>query len=73
MHVSSFRMVVGGVTYNGSNINMPTNFTLGLRGYTCGEPFLVLPTRYRQNGGRRYTQALGMCFNFSLKIRQKVQ
>ncbi|XP_062080306.1 COBRA-like protein 6 [Humulus lupulus] len=54
-HLSSFRMIVG-ATNNG--INMPENFTLGLPGYTCGNPFQVSPTRFSQDGGRRYTQAL---------------
>lgn len=59
-HLSSFRMIVGAVSNNGTDINMPENFTLGLPGYTCGNPFEVSATRFRQDGGRRYTQALGM-------------
>lgn len=57
--VSSFRMIVGATSENATDVQMPENFTLGLPGYTCGEPFEVLPTRFSQDGGRRYTQALG--------------
>ncbi|XP_030478181.1 COBRA-like protein 6 [Cannabis sativa] len=58
-HLSTFRMIVGDTsTNNNGTINMPQNFTLGLPGYTCGNPFQVSPTRFSQDGGRRYTQAL---------------
>lgn len=57
--VSSFRMIVGATSENAVDVQMPENFTLGLPGYTCGEPFEVFPTRFSQDGGRRYTQALG--------------
>ncbi|KAL5562860.1 hypothetical protein UlMin_032607 [Ulmus minor] len=58
MSLSSFRMIVGGLSSNSSDISMPENFTLGIPGYTCGDPFNVSPTRFTQDHGRRYTQAL---------------
>ncbi|EXB93486.1 hypothetical protein L484_006961 [Morus notabilis] len=57
-YVSSFRMIAGADTNNVTDIQMPKKFTLGLPGYTCGNPFEVAPTRFSQDGGRRYTQAL---------------
>ncbi|XP_048443239.1 COBRA-like protein 6 isoform X1 [Pyrus x bretschneideri] len=52
---SSFAMSVG--SFAGKDIVMPTNFTLGLPGYTCGMPFQVQPTKFSHDG-RRWKQVL---------------
>ncbi|KAK9286075.1 hypothetical protein L1049_014455 [Liquidambar formosana] len=44
-------------TNNATNV-MPGSFSLGLPGYTCGEPFEVPPSKFRVDKGRRRTQAL---------------
>ncbi|CAB4298295.1 unnamed protein product [Prunus armeniaca] len=55
--LSAFQMNVGfGKTNNITEV-MPTNFTLGIPGYTCGDAFLVLPTRSSPDG-RRWVQTL---------------
>ncbi|KAL4301945.1 hypothetical protein GQ457_10G021230 [Hibiscus cannabinus] len=40
------------------DFKMPENFTLGVQGYTCGQPVPVAPSKYSSDG-RRWTQALG--------------
>ncbi|KAH7532346.1 hypothetical protein FEM48_Zijuj04G0010200 [Ziziphus jujuba var. spinosa] len=57
--LAAFRMVIGSFSNNITNINMPFNFSLGLPGYSCGDPFHVPPTKFSHDGGRRFTQALG--------------
>ncbi|KAH7575784.1 hypothetical protein JRO89_XS02G0219300 [Xanthoceras sorbifolium] len=42
---STFQMNVGGVI-NYTGFAMPVNFSLGVPGYTCGDPFEVPPSRY---------------------------
>ncbi|KAK1557785.1 hypothetical protein Q3G72_031896 [Acer saccharum] len=37
---------------------MPVNFSIGVPGYTCGDPFEVPPSRFSTDKGRRWTQAL---------------
>lgn len=55
---AAFQMNVGGSGDNYTDFMMPENFTLGLPGYTCGNPFEVPPSKFFANGGRRRTQAL---------------
>ncbi|KAK4487633.1 hypothetical protein RD792_005716 [Penstemon davidsonii] len=62
-HLAVFQMHIGSGGSNSNksgNINtgMPANFSLGLRGYTCGDPVQVLPTKFYEDHGRRKTQAL---------------
>lgn len=58
--VAAFQMNINKPSViNKSESFMPQNFSLGLPGYTCGEPFEVPPTRHREDGGRRWTQAIG--------------
>ncbi|TXG59164.1 hypothetical protein EZV62_016993 [Acer yangbiense] len=54
---STFQMNVGGVV-NNTGFAMPVNFSLGVPGYTCGDPFEVPPSRFSTDKGRRWTQAL---------------
>lgn len=60
-YVAAFQMHIGGLISNNASANVPGNFTLGLRGYTCGAPFQVPATKFSQNQGRRTTQAFGKC------------
>ncbi|KAL5789658.1 hypothetical protein ACOSQ2_004546 [Xanthoceras sorbifolium] len=53
---STFQMNVGGVI-NYTGFAMPVNFSLGVPGYTCGDPFEVPPSRFSPDKGRRWTQA----------------
>lgn len=57
-NLAAFRLIVGSFTNNSTDINMPRNFTLGLPGYSCSDPFQVPPTKFSKDG-RRFTQALG--------------
>ncbi|KAM5574415.1 COBRA-like protein 6 [Rosa sericea] len=66
-YLSAFQMSIGNFLVNrpGSdspfdklNITMPTNFNLGIPGYTCGDAFLVPPTRFSDDKGRRRKQTL---------------
>jgi len=64
MYVAAFRMNVKKASGNNTSDGfMPVNFNLGLPGYTCGDPFQVPPSKFKENGSRRWTQALG---NYSL-------
>ncbi|KAK3184847.1 hypothetical protein Dsin_032133 [Dipteronia sinensis] len=54
---STFQMNIGGVL-NYTGFTMPVNFSLGVPGYTCGDPFEVPPSRFSPDKGRRWTQAL---------------
>ncbi|MED6143155.1 hypothetical protein PIB30_003860 [Stylosanthes scabra] len=52
--VSSFQMNYNKPTSNSNAtfFTMPQNFTLGVPGYTCSEPFQVPPTKFTSNGHR---------------------
>lgn len=54
---SSFKLVAGNALIS----TPPENFTLGLPGYTCGPVDVVPPTRYSDDGGRRWREAYGKC------------
>ncbi|KAL7227904.1 hypothetical protein ACSBR1_022727 [Camellia fascicularis] len=54
---AAFQMNVGASTTS-TNISMPGNFSLGLVGYTCGDPVEVGPSKFIEDNGRRQTQAL---------------
>ncbi|XP_027113199.1 COBRA-like protein 6 isoform X1 [Coffea arabica] len=57
---ASFQMNIGSSSVNGGPIpGVPANFSLGLPGYTCGDPFKVPPSKFIEDQGRRRTQALG--------------
>ncbi|XVE93262.1 hypothetical protein REPUB_Repub01dG0175300 [Reevesia pubescens] len=56
-YAAVFQMNIGAVDH--IDFTMPENFTLGIPGYTCGQPVEVAPSRYSSDGGRRWTQALG--------------
>ncbi|CAI0375393.1 unnamed protein product [Linum tenue] len=56
---ASFQIsTIGSTASNYSDFVMVENFTLGLPGYTCGQPFEVRPTKIPVDGGRRWTQVL---------------
>uniref|UniRef100_A0A803MWM9 COBRA C-terminal domain-containing protein n=1 Tax=Chenopodium quinoa TaxID=63459 RepID=A0A803MWM9_CHEQI len=60
-----FQMIVGLASSEDLNPKMPNNFKFGTPGYTCGDPELVVPsTRFPEDGGRRWRQALSKysCF-----------
>lgn len=38
---------------------MPSNFDIGVPGYSCDNATSVAPTKYSTDKGRRKTQALG--------------
>ncbi|KAK4476840.1 hypothetical protein RD792_016000 [Penstemon davidsonii] len=57
--LAAFQMHIGSASSNGSVITgIPTNFDLGLGGYTCGDPLQVPPTKFFEDQGRRRTQAV---------------
>ncbi|XP_050209306.1 COBRA-like protein 6 [Mercurialis annua] len=56
--VATFQINVGFSADYSTEFAMPENFTLGIPGYTCGNPYDVRPSRYPTDGGRRWTQAL---------------
>ncbi|KAK6945644.1 COBRA, plant [Dillenia turbinata] len=58
-YLSAFQMNVGGISIdiNKTDELMPANFSIGVPGYTCSDPFQVDPTRFLQPGTRRYIQA----------------
>ncbi|KAG6711394.1 hypothetical protein I3842_05G050800 [Carya illinoinensis] len=59
MYFATFRMNVNKPSSDNNAVYfMPLNFNLGLPGYTCGDAFEVPPTRFREDGSRRRTQAL---------------
>ncbi|XP_057976160.1 COBRA-like protein 6 [Malania oleifera] len=78
-YTAAFQMSVGaspnnnGDDYNENNDNSgivkPVNFSLGLPGYTCGDPFVVPPSKFSVDGGRRWTQAL-MTWNVTCSYSQ---
>ncbi|MCE3214706.1 hypothetical protein HAX54_053113 [Datura stramonium] len=55
---ASFEMSVGSVSNEGSGPRTPENFTLGIPGYTCGDPVQVPPSKFTVDQGRRKTQAV---------------
>ncbi|XP_059648191.1 COBRA-like protein 6 [Cornus florida] len=60
-YVAAFQMNIGGSstdTADSSTLGIPGNFTLGLPGYTCGDPVEVPPSKFIEDHGRRQTQAL---------------
>ncbi|XP_047340364.1 COBRA-like protein 6 [Impatiens glandulifera] len=59
---SAFLMKVGGIVGSTSSndkmhVGVPLNFSLGLSGYSCGNPFRVAPTIFYYDNGRRTKQA----------------
>lgn len=56
---AAFQMNIGSASYNGSEPRLPENFTLGIPGYSCGDPFKVPPSKFNVDQGRRKTQAIG--------------
>ncbi|KAM7250382.1 hypothetical protein ACFE04_022265 [Oxalis oulophora] len=57
-YVAVFEMTVGGSKDNNDFV-MPQNFTLGVPGYSCGQPFEVPPSKFFSDKKRRHmTQAL---------------
>ncbi|KAL3515680.1 hypothetical protein ACH5RR_022582 [Cinchona calisaya] len=58
---ASFQMNIGSPSTDGSSHipGIPGNFSLGLPGYTCGDPFQVPPSKFIEDQGRRRSQALG--------------
>lgn len=58
-YVARFEMGIGGGSYIAKESRVPVNFTLGLPGYTCGQPVNVEPSSFFEDKGRRKTQALG--------------
>ncbi|KAL6178973.1 hypothetical protein ACLB2K_050489 [Fragaria x ananassa] len=68
-YLSSFGMSIGNFhasppglnsSLDKLNLTMPTDFNLGIPGYSCGDAFLVPPTRYidEKGQGRRWKQTL---------------
>ncbi|CAN4110695.1 unnamed protein product [Withania somnifera] len=55
---ASFEMSIASVSNDGSGHRMPENFTLGIPGYTCGNPVRVPPSKFSVDQGRRKTQAV---------------
>ncbi|GAB4845938.1 hypothetical protein Ancab_024944 [Ancistrocladus abbreviatus] len=55
--VAAFQMNVGNAGGNALNFWMPTRFRFGSPGYSCGDPEFVDPTKFPDDGGRRWTQA----------------
>ena len=65
MYVAALRMNVNKASGNNTSDGfMPVNFNLGLPGYTCGDPFQVPPSKFKEDGSRRWTQALGNYLSF---------
>lgn len=58
-YLAAFQMNIGAPNSDGSDTGMPANFTLGLSGYTCGDPVEVKPSKFYEDHGRRRKQALG--------------
>lgn len=65
---SSFKLVVGNARIANNALIPPENFTLGVPGYTCGPAYVVPPSRYSDDGGRRWQQALGKGTTHTLSI-----
>ncbi|KAK1277569.1 COBRA-like protein 1 [Acorus gramineus] len=56
--IASFQISVGSTRFKGANVVMPRAYSVGLPGYSCGSAFNVTPTRFPEDGGRRWTQSL---------------
>ncbi|XP_042025309.1 COBRA-like protein 6 [Salvia splendens] len=56
-YISAFLMHVGIAEPSDTPPGMPTAFSIGVPGYTCGEAFQVPPTKFTKDQGRRTTQA----------------
>lgn len=67
-YVSAFLMHVGIADPSDAPPGMPTNFSIGVPGYTCGEAFQVPPTKFTKDQGRRTTQAFGIYSICSIKM-----
>ncbi|PHT77936.1 hypothetical protein T459_15988 [Capsicum annuum] len=55
---ASFEMGIGIASDDGSSPRIPEKFTLGIRRYTCGQPFPVPPSKFSIDKGRRKTKAV---------------
>ncbi|KAM3309420.1 hypothetical protein P3S67_011164 [Capsicum chacoense] len=55
---ASFEMGIGIASDDGSGPRIPEKFTLGIRRYTCGQPFSVPPSKFSIDKGRRKTKAV---------------
>ncbi|KAK1302292.1 COBRA-like protein 6 [Acorus calamus] len=56
--IASFQISVGSARFKGNDVVMPKAYSIGLPGYSCGRAFNVTPTRFPEDGGRRWTQSL---------------
>ncbi|KAG5391720.1 hypothetical protein IGI04_021683 [Brassica rapa subsp. trilocularis] len=57
-HVSVFHMTIGSFPDDSGEFTMPSNFDIGVPGYSCDNATSVAPTKYSTDKGRRKTQAL---------------
>ncbi|XP_051146512.1 COBRA-like protein 6 isoform X2 [Andrographis paniculata] len=57
-YIAAFQMHIGSESLYNPLPSMPKNFSLGIPGYTCGDPLQVPPTKSSEDNGRRTTQAL---------------
>ncbi|KAJ4914956.1 COBRA-like protein 6 [Raphanus sativus] len=57
-HVSVFHMTIGSFPDDSGEFTMPSNFDIGVPGYSCDNATTVAPTKYSTDKGRRKTQAL---------------
>lgn len=71
MYLAAFRMNINKPSVNITGSFMPVNFSIGLPGYTCGDPFQVPPTKFKEDGSRRWTQALGRYLSSSIHFLSK--
>ncbi|PHT44635.1 COBRA-like protein 1 [Capsicum baccatum] len=55
---ASFEMGIGIASDDGSGPRIPEKFTLGIRRYTCGQPFPVPPSKFSVDKGCRKTKAV---------------
>ncbi|XWS09601.1 hypothetical protein CRYUN_Cryun39dG0003600 [Craigia yunnanensis] len=56
---AAFQMTVGVSSDNSADKHViPGNFSLGLPGYTCGDPFVVAPSKFQTDYSHRHKQAL---------------
>ncbi|OAY85429.1 COBRA-like protein 7 [Ananas comosus] len=56
-YASAFQMVVGNANARNSTVEKPSNFSIGVPGYTCSDAVDVAPSKFRHDN-RRTTQAL---------------
>ncbi|CAA7022763.1 unnamed protein product [Microthlaspi erraticum] len=58
-HISAFHMVIGSFPdYDSDEFIMPSNFDIGVPGYSCDNSTSVAATKFSQDKGRHKTQAL---------------